>query len=103
MEFNPIEKATRNDACPACKANKFVIQQLQESLKDVRNKMRMEYSYQKRNMAMQKEEIMALKTKCKHLEAVAYYKNNTMSNEGENSVNYDKKNQPTQGQSVYKP
>ena len=43
-----------------------------------------------------KKETMDLKTKCKHLEeAVAYYKNNTMSNEGEKSVNYDKKNQPT--------
>lgn len=55
-------------------------------------------------MAMQKEEIMDLKTKCKHLEeVVAYYKNNTMRNEGENSVNYNKKNQPTQEQSVYMP
>ena len=45
MEFNPIEKEARNDACPACKANKCMIQHLQESLKDVRNKMRMEYSY----------------------------------------------------------
>jgi len=55
MEFKPIEKAARNDACSACKANKLVIQHLQESLKDVRNEMRMEYSFQKRNMAMQKK------------------------------------------------
>lgn len=99
MEFNPIEKAVRNDACPACKANKFMIHRIQESLKDIRSEMRMEYSYQKRNMEMQKEEIMALKTKCKHLEeAVTYDKNNTMSNEGENSINYDKKKQPSQEQ-----
>jgi len=90
MEFNPIENAARNDACPACKANKFMIQRLQESLKDDKNEMN---SYRKRNMAMQKEEIMALKTKCKHLEdVVAYYKSNSMNNEGENSVNYDSVN-----------
>lgn len=57
----------------------------------------MEYSYQKRNMEMQKEEIMALKNKCKHFEeVVTYFKNNTMSQEGENSVNYDNKKQPSQ-------
>lgn len=104
MKFNPIEKVARNDACSTCKANKFMNHRLQESLKDIINKMRMEYSYQKRKMEMQKEEIMALKTKCKHSEeAVAYYKKNTMSNEGEKSVNYYKKKQPSQEQSVCKP
>ena len=99
MEFDPIEKAARNDACPACKANKFMINRLQESLKDIRFEMRMEYSYQKRNMEMHKEEIMALKTKCKHLEeAVTYFKNNTMSQDGKNSANYDKKKHPSQEQ-----
>ena len=40
---------------------------------------------------------MALKNKYKHLEeAVTYFKTNTTRQEGENSVYYDKKNQPSQ-------
>jgi len=50
MEFNPIEKTARNDAYPTCK----VISRLQESLKDIRSEMRMEYNDQKRNMEAQK-------------------------------------------------
>lgn len=54
--------------------------------------MRMEYTYQKRSMEIQKEEIMALKNKCVHLEeVVAYIKTTTMSQEGENSVHHGKK------------
>lgn len=55
-------------------------------------------------MAVQKEEIMALKSKCKHLEeAMEYYKNKTMSSEGENLVNNNNMNQASQEYSVYKP
>jgi len=43
MELNTIEKAARNDSCPTCKGNKVMIHWLQQSLKDLRSEMRMEY------------------------------------------------------------
>jgi len=73
MEFNHIEKEDRNDLCQTCKGNKIMMHWLQQYLKDLRSEMRMEYSFQKKNIVSQKEEIMALKTKCKHLEEVVEY------------------------------
>lgn len=83
MEFNPTEKEAKNDSCPACKGNKVMIHWLRQSLKDLRSEMRMEYNFQKKNIAVQHHEIKDLETKCKHLEeAVEYYKSNNMSSEG---------------------
>ena len=92
MEFNPIEKQTRNDRCVTCKENNFMINQFQDALQDLNSEMKMEFSHQKRNMESQKAEIIVLKKKCVHLEEeVAYIKSSNLSEEGENSVHQEKK------------
>jgi len=37
MDFNPIEKATRNEGCATYKANKFMISKFQEALRDLKS------------------------------------------------------------------
>jgi len=100
MEFNPVEKAIRNDSCATFKANKFMISRLKETIQGLRSEMKME-SYQKKNFENQKAEIIALKNKCVHLEeGVAFIKNSTLIQEGENSICQGKKQRSYQEHSI---
>jgi len=77
MESHQIEKEARNEACSTCKGNKVMINWLQQSLKDLRNEMRMESSFQRENTTTQFHEIKELEIKYKKLqEAVKYYESN---------------------------
>lgn len=73
MACNPIERVERNEICPTCRANRFMIGRFNQALKDLKAELKIENAYKQRDIDKQTVEITELKGKCKHLKEVVDY------------------------------
>lgn len=73
--MDPLETTSKNDKCFYCRANKFMIDQVRETIKDIQYQARNENSLLLSKLASQNSEIESLKNHCTHLEeTIAYLK-----------------------------
>lgn len=92
MYCNLLEKVEKNKSCPTYRANRFMINRFNQTLRDLRSEMKMINLYKQREIDNQRAEIKDLKDKCKHLEEVVdYIKSLNQSQQGETSSRYNKK------------
>jgi len=73
MEWNPLENVPKCDRCAMCRANKFMIEQIRETIKDHKFEAKSENSFVKRQLEDQRKQIAALKHKCKHMDETINY------------------------------
>lgn len=84
--MNPLDIASQNDKCVVCRVNKFMIDQLREIVKEIRQKSKTKNYFLKRQLNDQNTEIDSLKNKLSHLkESINYLKGFIINQTGENS------------------
>lgn len=88
MEMNPLDKASQNEKCVVCRANKYMINLLKETIKDFKFDSKAENSFLKRQLHAQNKEITTLKHKCKHTEETVNYMKGLIINQTGKNSNY---------------